>query len=216
MPRCFRSLVLHPPRDSICFRVAQEAYCYVCPDIVKEYKKYDEDPSKFRVYQGIESKTQKPYSVDVGYERFLGPEMFFNPEIFSSEHTTPLPEIVDQSIQACPIDTRRPLYKNIVLSGGTTMFKDFGRRLQRDVQKSVDGREGQRQAAATSASGGSSVQMSKTEVKVISHHMQRFAVWFGGSMVASTPDFYRVCHTKAEYEEQGPRIARHNAVFNAV
>jgi hypothetical protein len=78
---------------------AQEAYCYVCPDIVKEYKKYDEDASKFRVYQGVESKTQKPYSVDVGYERFLGPEMFFNPEIFSSEHTTPLPEIVDQSIQ---------------------------------------------------------------------------------------------------------------------
>ena len=105
MPRCFRSLVLHPLRVSIraffvCrSRSAQEAYCYVCPDIVKEYKKYDEDPSKFRVYQGIESKTQKPYSVDVGYERFLGPEMFFNPEIFSSEHTTPLPEIVDQSIQ---------------------------------------------------------------------------------------------------------------------
>ena len=39
-------------------------------------------------------------------------------------------------------------------------------------EQSVDAREGQRQAAATSASGGSSVQMSKTEVKVISHHMQ--------------------------------------------
>ena len=32
------------------------------------------------------------------------------------------------------------LYKNIVLSGGTTMFKDFGRRLQRDIKKSVDAR----------------------------------------------------------------------------
>lgn len=195
----------------VCSR-EQEAYCYVCPDIVKEYKKYDEDASKFRVYQGVESKTQKPYSVDVGYERFLGPEIFFNPEIFSSDFTTPLPEVVDNSIQACPIDTRRPLYKNIVLSGGTTMFKDFGRRLQRDVQKFVDVREAGRQQAASSGGGA----MSKTDVKVISHHMQRFAVWFGGSMVASTPDFYRVCHTKAEYEEQGPRIARHNAVFNAI
>ncbi|RLN85762.1 hypothetical protein BBJ28_00021408, partial [Nothophytophthora sp. Chile5] len=53
------------------------------------------------------------------------------------------------------------------------------------------------------------------EVNVLSHRMQRFAVWFGGSMVASTPDFYRVCHTKAQYEEEGPRIARHNPVFNA-
>jgi hypothetical protein len=29
-----------------------------------------------------------------------------------------------------PIDTRRSLYKNIVLSGGSTMFKDFHRRVQ--------------------------------------------------------------------------------------
>ena len=36
----------------------------------------------------------------------------------------------------------------------------------------------------------------------------RYAVWFGGSLVASVPDFYRVCCTKAQYEEEGPRIAR--------
>jgi actin-related protein len=30
--------------------------------------------------------------------------------------------------------------QNIVLSGGSTMFKDFGRRLQRDVKKVVDSR----------------------------------------------------------------------------
>jgi len=50
---------------------------------------------------------------------------------------TPLPEVVDNCVQSCPIDTRRGLYKNIVLSGGSTMFKDFGRRLQRDVKKMV-------------------------------------------------------------------------------
>ena len=33
------------------------------------------------------------------------------------------------------------------------------------------------------------------EVNVISHHMQRFAVWFGGSMLASTPEFNNVCLT---------------------
>ena len=37
----------------------------------------------------------------------------------------------------CPIDTRRALYQNIVLSGGSTMFKDFGRRLQRDIDHRV-------------------------------------------------------------------------------
>ena len=27
------------------------------------------------------------------------------------------------------------------------------------------------------------------------------------------PGFVGVCHSKADYQEQGPRIARHNAVF---
>ena len=33
--------------------------------------------------------------MDVGYEKFLGPELFFSPEIFSTEFTQTLPEIVD-------------------------------------------------------------------------------------------------------------------------
>lgn len=60
---------------------------------------------------------------------------FSNPDF-----TTPISEIVDTVIQNCPIDVRRPLYNNIVLSGGSTMFRDFGRRLQRDIKKVVDAR----------------------------------------------------------------------------
>ena len=30
--------------------------------------------------------------------------------------------------------------QNIVLSGGSTMFRDFGRRLQRDIKRAVDAR----------------------------------------------------------------------------
>lgn len=76
------------------------------------------------------------------------------------------------------------------------------------------------------------------DVQVITHHMQRYAVWFGGSMLASTvcnlicqgnikyyscnyfyllqPEFYQVCHTKAAYEEYGPGICRHNPVFGTM
>lgn len=31
-------------------------------------------------------------------------------------------------------------YQNVVLSGGSTMFRDFGRRLQRDIKRAVDAR----------------------------------------------------------------------------
>jgi actin-related protein 3 len=190
-------------------KTIKEAYSYVCPDVVKEYKKYDTDPEKFRTYTHLETKTMKKYEIQVGYERFLGPEIFFSPEIFSSDYTTPLPDLIDQTVQGCPIDCRRGLYKNIVLSGGSTMFKDFGRRVQRDVKHIVQERYDYQQSIAK-------IQLQKLDVKVISHNMQRFAVWFGGSMLASTPEFYRVCHTKAEYEEHGPRICRHNPVFNAI
>ena len=63
------------------------------------------------------------YSVDVGYERFLAPEIFFNPEIFSSEFLTPLPDIVDDVIQSSPIDVRRGLYKVRSLSIPATIHK---------------------------------------------------------------------------------------------
>lgn len=31
------------------------------------------------------------------------------------------------------------------------------------------------------------------EVNVVSHAIQRYAVWFGGSVLASTPEFFAVC-----------------------
>ena len=43
---------------------------------------------------------------------------FANPDF-----TVPISETVDTVVQNCPIDTRRDLYRNIVLSGGSTMFK---------------------------------------------------------------------------------------------
>jgi actin-related protein 3 len=93
------------------------------------------------------------------------------------------------------------------------MFKDFGRRLQRDIKKIVD----TRMDLNISKLGGlkGMPPPPPVDVNVISHHMQRYAVWFGGSMLASTPEFYRVCVTKAQYDEEGPRCARHSPVFSA-
>lgn len=208
-----------PPEDSLeVAKQIKEHHAYVCSDIVKEYKKFDAKPEKyFQTYSSIHPRTKQPWQVDVGYERFLAPEVFFNPEIFSSDFTTPLPQVIDSAILNCPIDTRRGLYSNMVLSGGSTMFKDFGRRLQRDIKRIVDDRQATNLAAHQAKLQHSTqpLQAEALDVNVISHHMQRFAVWFGGSMLASTPEFYRVCHTKAQYEEEGPRIARHNPVFSA-
>lgn len=63
--------------------------------------------------------------MSIGPERFLAPEMFFNPEIVDQKYRLSIDALVDNVIQLCPIDTRRKLYSNIALSGGSTLFKGF-------------------------------------------------------------------------------------------
>uniref|UniRef100_A0A7M5XJM7 Actin-related protein 3 n=1 Tax=Clytia hemisphaerica TaxID=252671 RepID=A0A7M5XJM7_9CNID len=202
-----------PPEQSMeTAKAIKERFCYTCPDIVKEFTKYDTDPAKWiKSYEGQNHITKKKFDIDVGYERFLGPEIFFHPEFSNPDFSTSISETVDSAIQNCPIDVRRGLYKNVVLSGGSTMFRDFGRRLQRDLKRVVD----QRLKASEEISGGR-IKPKPIDCAVITHSMQRYAVWFGGSMLASTPEFYQVCHTKAQYDEYGPSIARHNPVFGTM
>ena len=98
----------------------------------------------------------------------------------------PISETVDTVVQNCPIDVRRGLYKNIVLSGGSTMFKviygsmarkvagslseqilnipsfqDFGRRLERDLRKTVDNR-----SDATEAITGQKVKKQRLSLDI--------------------------------------------------
>lgn len=189
-------------------RTIKERFCYAVPKLDKEFEKYDKDPEKFKKYVGTD-RQGKEYTVDVGYERFLGPEIFFNPEIFSQEHNTPLSELVDTCIQGSPIDSRRLLYRNICLSGGSTMFKDFGRRLQRDIKHITKSRIDEIRAAHNR-------DVPYIDVNVITHRMQRFAVWFGGAMLSQLPQFSEMVISKEDYEDQGARIARCSRVFSSL
>lgn len=97
--------------------------------------------------------------------------------------------------------------QNIVLSGGSTLYKDFGRRLQRDIRHLVDARiKKSEERSGGTKSGG-------LEVQVITHKRQRHGPWFGGSLLGQTPEFRSYCHTKAEYDEIGPSIVRRFALL---
>lgn len=85
------------------------------------------------------------------------------------------------------------------------MFKEFGRRLQRDIKKVVDARlklsetlsgghiKVRREFISIKFTSMNAVliddflsQPKPIDVQVVSHSRQRNAVWFGGSMLAST------------------------------
>ena len=50
----------------------KEEFCYVCPDLVSEFRKYDKDPGRFSKYEA-KQPNGRSVVVDVGYERFSGP-----------------------------------------------------------------------------------------------------------------------------------------------
>lgn len=180
-------------------RRIKETECYVCPDLAKEFLKFEPKPFSWK-----SSLTGRSVRFEVGPERFLGPEVFFSPEMVSADFSIPLPTLIDSVVQACPIDARRDLYKNIVMSGGSTLFKDFGKRLQRDIRALVDERLSLTQ------------ESSKPAVNVVTHEKQRYAVWHGGSLLASMDQFPAYCHSKADYEEHGPGICRQSRVFGSI
>lgn len=193
-------------------RKIKEQYTYVCPNLAREFATYDKDSTKFQSMPLFDASTNKHYQVQVGYERFLAAESFFNPELISSDYLTPLPELVDSVIQSCSVDARRALYGNVVLSGGSTLFKDFSKRLQRDMRCIVEKRlEYVREIKSDSIVNKAS---SGIEVNVIAHSNQRHAVYTGGSFLASLDSFPSYCHTKAEYDEIGPNICRQSRVFS--
>jgi len=190
-------------------RQIKEQHAYLCQDVVKEYGKYDQDPRKFKTFSGVTPKTKEAWSIQVGYERFLAPELLFNPGIADTT-AAPLTEVVDSCIGQCPIDYRRRLYNNVVLAGGSTTFVHFKERLQTDLQRTVDARlrlieqaSGQRpQPIPVRVRGGRQ------------RKQQRYAAWLGGSLFAQEPQFQVAFKTKQEYDEVGPSCMRSSPVFS--
>lgn len=190
-------------------RQIKEQHSYLCRDVVEEYQKFDQDPRKFKTYTGFTQKNKDAWSIQIGYERFLAPEIFFNPEIFVDAVTTSLPDVVDTCILQCPIDYRRRLYGNVVLSGGSTTFTHFKERLQRDLQHVVDMRL--HKAALASGTSPEPINVQVHGGKQRKH--QRFAAWLGGSIFAQETQFHTACKTKQEYDEVGPQCMRASPVL---
>jgi len=122
--------------------------------------------------------------ITVGNERFRCPEVLFQPQFIGKEQEG-IHKLTHKSINKCDIDIRKDLYKNTVLSGGTTMFKDIDRRLEKEMK-------------ALAPNGN--------DIKIIAPPERKYSVWIGGSILASLSTFEEMWVTKGEYDESGPTI----------
>lgn len=117
-------------------------------------------------------------------ERFRVPEIMFDPMICGRE-LPGLHESVFKCVQACDVDLRRDLYKNIVLSGGNTLFPNIEVRLQNEVK---------------------ALAPQKIDVRVSASPQRRYLVWMGASVLSQLSSFENMLITKAEYDEIGSNI----------
>merc|ERR1712156_368283 len=122
--------------------------------------------------------------ITVGNERFRAPEVLFQPQFVGKEQEG-VHKLTFDSIMKCDVDIRRDLYKNIVMSGGTTMFTGIPERLEKEMK-------------ALAPQG--------MDIKVIAPPERKYSVWIGGSILASLSTFEEMWVTKEEYDESGPTI----------
>merc|ERR1711971_1040657 len=72
-------------------------------------------------------------SVQLTDERWRCPEALFNPSLVGLE-AMGVAGLVWESISKCDIDARKALLSNVVLSGGSTTFPGFQKRLTKELQ----------------------------------------------------------------------------------
>merc|ERR1711879_521049 len=70
--------------------------------------------------------------ITIGAERFRACEPLFQPSLIGKE-SQGIHQLTYDSIQKCDVDIRRDLYTNTVLSGGSTMFPNIDKRLNKEI-----------------------------------------------------------------------------------
>lgn len=108
-------------------RMIKEKVCYLAGNLQKE-ENIDTDKVAYVLPDGN--------TLEIGHARFRAPEVLFRPDLIGEE-SEGIHEVLMYSIQKSDMDLRKMLYQNIVLSGGSTLFKGFGDRLLQEIKKNV-------------------------------------------------------------------------------
>jgi actin beta/gamma 1 len=120
----------------------------------------------------------------IGDELFRCPEILFQPSLIGKE-TEGIHTCTFNTIMKCPMDIRRELYANIILSGGNTMFPGIAERMTKELK---------------------ALAPKTVQLRVLAPPERKYGAWIGGSVLASLSTFQQMWITKAEYNESGPSI----------
>ena len=164
-------------------RDIKETLCYIC----ETREQYDEQAAAATSSSSLDSNytlPDKEVVVVKGMVRITGAELLFQPAL-NGRTNDALDVITYKSINESDLDVRRDLAKNIILSGGTTMFDGLADRLKNEVTGALP---------------------AGNDVRVVADAARKYSVWRGASTFTSLSTFENSWVTAAEFEELGPSI----------
>ncbi|KAH8836083.1 actin-2 [Flagelloscypha sp. PMI_526] len=168
------------PLTTADFEVVQkikENFCYVATN-------FDEEVTTASKSSIIEKNYELPDGqvITLGNERFRAPEALFKPHLIGFDKGG-IAEMLNDSINGCDVGIRTELHKNVVLSGGSTMYPGIADRLQKELTHLTQG-----------------------DIKIVAPQERQNSVWIGGSILASLSTFTSMWISKEDYNENGPSI----------
>ncbi|KAJ2939544.1 hypothetical protein O0L34_g6686 [Tuta absoluta] len=162
-------------------KAIKERACYLSPNPLKE-EALDTERAQYTLPDGTQ--------LEIGPARFRAPEVLFRPDLIGEE-CEGLHEVLMFAIQKSDMDLRKVLYQNIVLSGGSTLFRGFGDRLLAEIRR---------------------LAPKDMKIRISAPQERLYSTWIGGSILASLDTFRKMWVTKREYDEEGHR-AVHRKTF---
>ncbi|KPJ16388.1 Actin-like protein 87C [Papilio machaon] len=162
-------------------KAIKERACYLSPNPLKE-ETLDSERAQYTLPDGT--------LLEIGQARFRAPEVLFRPDLIGEE-CEGLHEVLMFSIQKSDMDLRKVLYQNIVLSGGSTLFRGFGDRLLAEIRR---------------------LAPKDMKIRISAPQERLYSTWIGGSILASLDTFRKMWVSKREYDEEGQR-AVHRKTF---
>ncbi|XP_050063449.1 actin-like isoform X2 [Aphis gossypii] len=182
-----RGYSLTTTRDWERIKHMKQTFCYCAIDFQKELSMFGKDKEqRYTLPDGM--------IVNINNEAIRCSEAMFDPTMLSLDKPVKdgIHSLVQGSIGNCNVNERNDLYDNIFLAGGNTLFSGFPERLKSMIDEGLPG----------------------TEVRITAPLDREYSTWIGGSVLASSSYFQRVCIDSAEYGEKGAAAIQYKNIRN--
>ncbi len=159
-------------------REIKEEYCYFSDDFRSELKDARKNPLKYSTRILLNGTT-----IELTEEKFWAPEIMYRP-MFVGLESKPLHELIIDSIFSIDLEEREAFYRNIILTGGNTLLRNFCKRLYRELKEIAPKKPAE-------------------YINVRVHPAPKYSAFLGASIMASFPEFKDLVITKEQWEVVG-------------